>query len=137
MTFNSLSNTVYANMVSSGFTSTNQTYTSSTFPLANYTGVATNAINEAHSLGVKPLFVRAVFECITAQGNYLAGDEVDASSSATYQGSFSANLVSFGASSTNVFATMSGPNVNIYIQTTNGVTALIPSRWRLKVYARP
>jgi hypothetical protein len=139
MTFNSLSNTVYANMVSSGFTSTNQTFVTTNFPLSNYSGAATNCQNAAHGLGTKPTIVKAVLECILADLGYSAGDEVDIASVEHYSGSFSGQAISFGANATNVFAYIAGSDGNVYMRAnySGSSTPLTKVRWRLKVYARP
>ncbi len=99
--------------------------------------VVGSVIDEAHGLGAKPRWVRAVLVAQAgAELGYTAGDELDA---AGLQNDNDDQLVHFGASATNVFAgcRTTGGSVTLQInhKTTGVDTAATPSLWKLKAYA--
>jgi hypothetical protein len=98
-------------------------------------------IDEAHGLGAKPRWVRAVLVAQAgAELGYTAGDELDA---AGLQNDNDDQIIHFGASATNVFAGCrnvagaTGGVITLQInhKTTGIDTAATPTLWKLKVYA--
>ena len=104
---------------------------------------AGTTINTAHSLGARPVFVRGVILCATADASYAVGDEVDlAFVSRLVVQSFaneSRPAAAIAANATNVVCVADAAGSNWYApDKTSGVpTLLTPGSWTLKIYARP
>lgn len=96
-----------------------------------------SVIDEAHGLGAKPRWVRAVLVAQAgAELGYTAGDELDA---AGLQNNNDGQSIHFGASATNVFAggrSSGGVLTVLMSHKTTGVAGNATlSLWKLKVYA--
>lgn len=80
-----------------------------------------------HDLGATPRAVRGVLLCDVPDLNYAVGDEVGTDID-----------ISTGASPTNVFAVWSAPSASITVadKSTGAFTAINPTSWSFKLYAR-
>ena len=93
------------------------------------------AANLRHGLGGTPHLVRWVLVCLTSEGGYTPGDEVDIPAASTGYMEFAS-----GANGTNVFLIMdktgSGATNFAWVSKTDGTeTTFTLSKWQAKCYA--
>jgi hypothetical protein len=98
-------------------------------------------INTAHSLGGIPDLIKCKLECITNDGNYVIGDEIDADNVWDYFVTPDKTIptFSYGASATNVFVIMLAAGAGAFFtvdKATPGASiAFTIARWKVKVVA--
>lgn len=88
--------------------------------------------NVVHGLGTKPSVVRWVLVNKTAELGYSIGDEVGIEQ----QDSSGSNVMSAGASATNVWCAVDSLSFALLNKTTGNRTGATAGNWRLKCYAR-
>lgn len=88
----------------------------------------------AHGLGRKPRFLNYSLVCVTAEANFVTGEEVDWYMNNTTSGTNRFNVAWFDA--TNVYFRFSNvASMNIGDKTTGGSTVITPANWSLVVRA--
>lgn len=111
------------------------TYTSTSVALSTVTA-AGNYINEAHGLGRTPSFVQLVIVCTSSDLNYAVNDEVPNPSMLTSSWKPGGNV---WCNSTNVGwgVADSAAQFRIFNKTTGAEGTITPSKWSVKIRARP
>lgn len=105
------------------------------FESTQQTITAAGSLTIAHGLGARPKLYLPYFQCVTAQGNYVAGDEVAANPNTNQQGSGSNGLSVFLDGATSVGIRFGSGVIPIFDKTTGALFNLTPANWKLVVRA--
>lgn len=118
----------------SGFPTTSYYSNTDTFTLIDYVA-GTKSLSFTHGLGSVPSLVRTVLVCVTNDGFFSSGDEIDVS--ACYNEN-SRPLCCVRSNSTSIrvmIPTFTYAKAYTWNGSSNGLVNLVTSRWSVKVYA--